>query len=408
MQMTMRFMRDYPSVLFRVLGPTQPLPQGSRQHFDPRCGPRHRMHAAGDEDMTAMDGLEDAVNDEAPRPRLRYPFGDPPGAGEVREVAPGIHWLRMPLPFALQWINLWLIEDGDGYTIVDTGVAIEPAREHWRAVFAGLMQGRPVTRVICTHMHPDHLGLAGWITRKFDCRLWMSRLEYVTCRMLLADTGREAPAEGQKFYRAAGWDEDALDSYRVRFGGFGKAVSRLPDGFRRIEDGEVIRIGERDWHVITGSGHSPEHVCLWQKDLNVFISGDQVLPRISSNVSVFPTEPDGDPLSDWLSSCAKLRAIVDDDALVLPAHNEPFYGIHARLDNLVESHERALRRVRKRLEQSERRAIDLFGALFARKIGGDLLHMATGEALAHLNCLIERGEAVRVRGADGIDLYRAA
>jgi glyoxylase-like metal-dependent hydrolase (beta-lactamase superfamily II) len=356
--------------------------------------------------MTAMDGLEDASADTLARPKLSYPCGDPPDPGTTREVAPGVHWVRMPLPFALQWINLWLIADGDGYTLVDTGVATEQARAHWRSVFAQL--GRPITRIIVTHMHPDHIGLAGWISRKFDCRLWISRLEYVSCRMLIADTGREAPEEGVRFYRAAGWDEDALDSYRVRFGGFGKAVSRLPDGYRRLVDGEAIEIGGRSWRVVVGNGHSPEHVCLWQPDLNVFISGDQVLPRISSNVSVFPTEPDADPLTDWLDSCKRLGVTVTGDPLVLPSHNEPFTGLHARLDHLVEGHERALLRMEKRLAQGEKRAVDLFGALFARSIGADLQGMATGEALAHLNCLIARGRARREVGADGVARYAAA
>lgn len=359
--------------------------------------------------MTAMDGLEDAAADDTPRPKLTYPFEAVPAAGELREVAPGVFWVRMPLPFALQWINLWLIEDRDGFAIVDTGIADETTRGHWRSIFTGaVMGGRPVTRVICTHMHPDHIGLAGWITRKFDCRLWTSRLEYISCRMLIADTGREAPEDGVRFYRQAGWDEDALDSYRVRFGGFGKAVSRMPDSFRRLADGDTVLIGDRPWRVLTGNGHSPEHVCLWQEDLGVFISGDQVLPRISSNVSVFPTEPDGDPLADWLSSCRRLQRDVPGDVLVLPAHNEPFYGLHARLDHLVQGHERALTRVSRRLARGEKRATDLFGALFARAIPPDLLHMATGETLAHLNCLIGRGEAERYVGPDGVARYRPA
>lgn len=358
--------------------------------------------------MTAMDGIEDAAADTLARPKLTYPFEETPGAGETREVARGVIWVRMPLPFALQWINLWLIEDGEGYALVDTGVATEATREHWRSIFDKVLKGRPITRVICTHMHPDHVGLSGWITRKFNCRLWISRLEYVTCRMLLADTGREAPEEGVRFYRAAGWDEDALDSYRVRFGGFGKAVSRLPDGFRRIVDGEVIEIGGRPWRIVTGNGHSPEHVCLWQRDLNVFISGDQILPRISSNVSVFPTEPDGDPLTDWIESCRKLHETVTGDPLVLPAHNEPFFGLQPRAKHLIESHERALNRLEKRLAQSERRVVDLFGALFARSIGPDLIGMASGETLAHLNCLIARGRATVRTDKDGVSFYAAA
>jgi glyoxylase-like metal-dependent hydrolase (beta-lactamase superfamily II) len=351
----------------------------------------------------SMDGLEDA---EAPvRAALAYPLGEPPLPGEAREIAPGVRWVRMPLPFALKWINLWLLEDGDGWTIVDTGVAMEQSREHWRAIFESTLGGKPVTRVICTHMHPDHIGLAGWICRKFGATLWMSRLEYITGRMLVADTGREAPEEGVEFYRAAGWDEDSLDSYRVRFGGFGKGVSRVPDAFRRIVDGEVIEIGGRAWRIITGNGHSPEHVCLWQEELKLFISGDQVLPRISSNVSVFPTEPDGDPLADWIGSCHKLRAAIPADLLTLPAHNEPFLGVHDRLAALIDGHEKALARILRRLEQEPRRAIDLFGALFARKIGHDLLHMATGEAIAHCNCLIGRGLARRVTDAAGVIRY---
>ncbi len=352
-----------------------------------------------------MDGIDTAAADAERRPKLEYPLGEPPPAGESREVAPGVRWIRMPLPFTLNHINLWLLEDGDGWTVVDTGLGSEPTREHWRSIFARDLGGRPVKRVIITHMHPDHVGLAGWITRKFEAPLWITRLEYMSCRMLVADTGREAPKDGERFYRAAGWDEDALDSYRVRFGGFGKAVSRLPDSFHRIADGDSIDIGGRAWRVICGNGHSPEHACLWQPELKLFISGDQVLPRISSNVSVFPTEPDGDPLSDWIESCAKLKREVADDVLVLPSHNEPFRGLHARLQNLIDSHERSLDRLEKRLKERPRRAVDLFGALFARQIGPDLLGMATGEAVAHLNCLISRGRAVRVPQPDGIALY---
>ena len=356
----------------------------------------------------SMDGLEDGATADRPaRPHLVYPLGDPPPEGEAREIAPGVYWVRMPLPFALQWINLWLLKDGDGWTIVDTGIGLEQSREHWRSIFDATLNGGRVKRVICTHMHPDHTGLAGWICRKFDADLCMSRLEYVTARMLIADTGREAPEEGVRFYRAAGWDEDALDSYKVRFGGFGKAFSKMPDGFVRLSDGDEIEIDGRTWRIITGNGHSPEHVCLWQEELKLFISGDQVLPRISSNVSVFPTEPLADPLNDWISSCRKLREAIPSDVLVLPAHNEPFIGLHARLDNLIDGHERTLARIEHRLRQGPRRAVDLFGAMFARKIGGDLLGMATGEALAHLNCLIERGRAKRVRNAEGVIFYES-
>ena len=195
---------------------------------------------------------------------LAYPCGEPPVPGDVKQVCEDVFWVRMPLPFSLKWINLWLLRDGDGWVIVDTGVATEETRLHWRTIFDTHLQGLPVKRVLITHMHPDRVGLAGWLTRKFDAQLWMSRLEYLTCRTLVADTGRDAPEVAISFYRAAGWNEDALDTYRVRFGGFGKAVSRLPDAFKRMSDGDRIVIGGRTWHVITGCGHSPEHACLFQ------------------------------------------------------------------------------------------------------------------------------------------------
>jgi glyoxylase-like metal-dependent hydrolase (beta-lactamase superfamily II) len=244
------------------------------------------------------------------------------------------------------------------------------------------------------------------MTRKWQCDLWISRLEYVSCRMLVADTGREAPEAGVKFYRAAGWEQEDLDRYVDRFGGFGKAVSQLPDAFQRLSDGAEISIGGRAWRIVTGCGHSPEHACLWQPDINVFISGDQILPRISSNVSVFPTEPEADPLSDWINSCRKLKATIPEDVLVLPAHNEPFYGAHKRLDALVDGHERALGRLLTKLEEP-RKVLDTFTTLFARTIEKDSLGMATGEALAHLNCLKKRGLVTSVQ-ADGTTLYRRA
>ena len=245
----------------------------------------------------------------------------------------------------------------------------------------------------------------GWITRKFDCRLWITRLEFLMCRSLAADTGREAPEDAVVFYRAAGWDEEALEDYRARFGGFGKGLHALPDSFHRLADGDVVRIGDHDWRVVVGSGHSPEHACLWCPDLKLMISGDQVLPKITSNVSVFPTEPAGDPLTDWLTSLARIRTIVPDDVLVLPAHNEPFYGLHARIDHLIGGHERSLARLQKLLAEPKR-AIDTLHILFRRKIDRWTLGMATGESLAHLNCLMARGLAVRTTDEAGVDWYR--
>jgi len=225
--------------------------------------------------------------------------------------------------------------------------------------------------------------------------------------MLIADTGREAPEAGTAFYRESGWTEDQIETYKSRFGGFGRGVSRLPDAYRRLEDGDGFEMAGRKWQVITGHGHSPEHSCLFCPELNVVISGDQLLPRISSNVSVFPTEPNANPLQDWLESCEKLKDELPDDVLVLPAHNEPFTGAHVRLDHLIKGHGIALKRLKQRLEQEPRRVVDIFPAIFGRRIGDDVISMATGEAVAHLNYLLADGDANRLVDADGIAWYSA-
>lgn len=345
--------------------------------------------------------------DPAKAVTLSYPFSEVPAPGQTIEVAPGVLWIRMGLPYRLDHINLWALEDEGGWTLVDTGLRNEATAEHWHQLFTGALGGKPVVRVIVTHMHPDHVGMAGWITRRFGCRLWMSRGEYFSCRMLIADTGREAPAEAISFYRRAGWTEQQLERYRTRFGSFGKAVYTPPDGYKRIQDGDRLHIGGRDWNVVMGNGHSPEHVCLVCPELGLLISGDQVLPRISSNVSVFPTEPDANPLADWMSSIRKLRDRVDADVLVLPAHNEPFIGLHDRLDQLYSSHERSLATLEAAI-QTPRRAVDVFPALFAREIlpeDSQLVSMATGESLAHLNWLVEAGRALVHTDEAGVAWY---
>jgi len=341
------------------------------------------------------------------RPGLDYLHGEAaPGHGGMMEITPRIQWIRLSLPFSLKFINVWLIDDGDGWTIVDTGMPLGETREAWKAILgARVTPEKPLKRVIVTHMHPDHVGCAGWLCYKYDSELWMSRLEYTTCRMLVADTGREAPKAGTEFYRKAGWDQAALDHYRERFGGFGRGVSLMPDSFFRLSDGDTFEMGGETWEVITGSGHSPEHVCLFCPAANILISGDQLLPRISSNVSVHPTEPAANPLLDWMSSCEKLLERLPEDVLVLPAHNEPFRGAHKRLRHLIDGHEVALARLKQRLSEGPMKVLDTFVAIFGRRIETDELSMATGEALAHLNCLIYRGEVKTVAGPDGVVLY---
>jgi len=340
-----------------------------------------------------------------PGRNLDYPFAARPEPGTTIVVAPGVHWVRMRLPFQLNHINLWLLEDDDGWTIIDTGIRDEPTAEMWKLLFVGPMQNRAVKRVIVTHLHPDHVGMAGWLARRFRVDLWMSRTDYLLCRNLVADTGQEAPKEGIQFYRAAGLTEDALEAYRTRFGGFGRGVYTLPNSYRRMQDGDKIPIGDRVWQVVVGRGHAPEHACLWSEADGLFISGDQILPRISSNVSVFPTEPEGNPLQDWLESCAQLKRLLPADVLVLPSHNEPFRGAHLRLGELIEEHESNLRKVTDFCAEPKR-ATDCFEALFRSRITEGNTIMATGESVAHLNCLRARGILDRRFDAEGVAWYQ--
>lgn len=328
---------------------------------------------------------------------------DIPVPGHAVQVAEGVLWLRFPLPMALDHVNVWAVRDGEGWVIIDTGLGLPDTVGAWEAALAGPLEGRPVTRLICTHMHPDHIGLAGWLCERFEAPLFMSRLEYVTARMLLADTG-PAPAAGVVFYRAAGWSDEQLESYHTRYGLFGKAVRPMPAEFTRLSDGDRIQIGGDAWRVIVGTGHSPEHVCLLRERDDLFISGDQLLPRISSNISVWPTEPLSDPLKDWLDSLEALKGPIPHGALVLPSHGEPFRGAHARLEALQRGHEVALRRLERTLAEPKR-AVDVFPSLFGRAVGEGVLGMATGEAIAHLNYLEAQGRIGRDRDADGVDWW---
>jgi glyoxylase-like metal-dependent hydrolase (beta-lactamase superfamily II) len=335
---------------------------------------------------------------------LTYPLGRTgPGAGAVIELADGVGWTRSPVPGSLNHINLWVLEDEDGIALVDSGLNIAPAREAWEALFAGPLAGRMVTRLLVTHFHPDHIGLAGWLAQRFDVRLWMTRGEWLFARMLTADIRGEPPPEAFGYWRAAGWTAARIAAEAEKgWGRFASLVSPVPVSYIRLQAGDAIRIGARDWRVVVGSGHSPEHACLVDDPGRLLIAGDQVLPRITSNVSLSLSEPEADPLGEWLDSIARLRQL-PDDLLVLPSHGEPFTGLHARLDALAQGHRGRLDALHAFLE-APRRAVDCFGVLFGRAIEDGSIGLATGEAMAHLRHLEVEGRAVReVR--DGVHWY---
>jgi glyoxylase-like metal-dependent hydrolase (beta-lactamase superfamily II) len=335
---------------------------------------------------------------------LTYPLGKfVPDYGVVHPLAEGLGWTRLPVPGGLDHINVWLLDDHDGIAVVDTGLNFPPSHKAWEKALAG----RPVSRVLLTHYHPDHMGCAGWLCAKHGAPLWMNRTEYYLARMLIADRRDEPPSEAMAQFKGAGWNEVQLEAARARgWGNFAAIVSPLPTGHIRIKEGDVIRIGAREWHVWIGSGHTPEHVCLVDFEGKMMIAGDQVLPRITSNVSLSINEPNADPLGEWLTSIEKFKAL-PDDLLVLPAHGSPFTGLHARLDRLADGHKLNLDQLAAHLAKGPARAVDCFSVLFRRAIGDDELGLATGEALSHLRRLEATGRAVK-ENRDGVWYYTAS
>lgn len=327
---------------------------------------------------------------------LRYPLGRQlPSPHTLIALAPGVLWFRMALPMSLDHINLYILDDGAGWALVDTGMNSESCREQWEALFAGMLADRPITRVIVTHYHPDHLGLAGWLCARFQVELWIARTEFLLARTLTLDNRPAPPEDAITFFAQAGWSEQALDVLRnTPWGFFSKAVAELPVGFRRIQANDVLLIGGRQWRIIIGRGHAPEHVCLICDEDQLMISGDQVLPRITSNVSVYPTEPMANPLKDWLDSLNMLRR-ESDGLFVFPAHNEPFYNLHHRCNQLTDDHMGKLARLTEFVHEPKT-ALECFESLFRRPIRPREMGMATGEALAHLRYLEETGAVLRL------------
>jgi glyoxylase-like metal-dependent hydrolase (beta-lactamase superfamily II) len=332
--------------------------------------------------------------------QLAYPFGDTiPAPGAVHDIAPGLRWLRMPLPFALDHINLWLLDDESagkqGYALVDCGASTDATRAAWEELIAGAMDNKPLHRVFATHCHPDHVGLSGWLCERFQAPFWTSAAEFGFARMMAAALpGVDGPSAIPHFQRHGLVDPGMLEQMQGRRNYYPSLVPAVPAAYTRLQDGQRVTIGGREWRVITGFGHSPEHVSLYAEEGRLLISGDMVLPRISTNVSVFAVEPEGNPLAQYLASLDKF-ADLPEDTLVLPSHGKPFRGLHVRIAQLRAHHNARLEEVRAACSVP-RSAVDIVPLMFRRQLDAHQLSFAVGEALAHLHMLWYAGILKRV------------
>jgi glyoxylase-like metal-dependent hydrolase (beta-lactamase superfamily II) len=339
---------------------------------------------------------------------IRYPWETPPEGTQAIEVAPGVLWMRLPLPMKLDHVNVYALDDGESWTIVDTGFASKKSRAIWGELLAGPLGGKPVGRVLVTHHHPDHIGLAGWFQTEHGAELVTTRTAWLMGRMLQLDEQEVAAPETLAFWRAAGMEPDLLAQRAAeRPFNFADVVAPLPLGYTRIVEGDTIRIGGRVWDVRMGNGHAPEHATLWSRDDNLVIGGDQILASISSNIGTYATEPNADPVADWLEACERLSTFARPDHLVLGGHKLPFTGLPLRMHQLIENHHGALERLVEYLDTPST-AAECFTPLFKRKIGAGEYGLALVESISHVQHLYFEGRATRHKRDDGAWVYTRA
>src|SRR5262245_18667216 len=334
---------------------------------------------------------------------LTFPAPEPPPTGEVIEIAPGILWTRIPLPFRLNHINVYLIDDGDGWAVLDTGIGNEATRAVWSALIDGPLAGRRLTRLIVTHFHPDHIGLAGWLCDRFGLRLLTSQTSYLACSNISLRPGALDAKPYREFYLRHGLDAATTQRVATQGHGYLRMVSGLPPTFERIVAGDTLEIGGRSFEVLTGNGHAPEQAMLYCAADNVFLAADQVLARITPNISVWAVEPAGDPLGLYLRSLGEIKARIPADVLVLPGHQLPFYGLHTRSEELVAHHQMRCSLIAAAWRAAPRSAAELVPVLFTRQLDPHQMSFAFSEVQAHVNYMLRRGELAWLEGSDEVE-----
>jgi glyoxylase-like metal-dependent hydrolase (beta-lactamase superfamily II) len=333
---------------------------------------------------------------------LQFPHLDPPAPGETREVADGVLWLRLPLPFRLDHVNAYLIEDGPGFALLDTGIDDEPTRALWDRLISGVLKAKPLTRVISSHCHPDHIGLAGWLNRRLGVQLYASQTEYLETLTISLDPSALNAEPYRSFYLGHGLGEAQTDLLLNRGLHYLRMVSPLPRTFNRLMADETLEIGGRVFDILTGGGHSPEQVMLYCREGGFILSTDQVMAKISPNISVEAIDPNGDPLGAYLRSLNALKQVLPPETLALPGHNLPFVGLPARIDELIAHHQARCEAILKAIGAGEASAVELVPVVFGRSIDDPhQMSFAFGEALAHVNYLVKRNALAIRTGPQG-------
>ena len=344
--------------------------------------------------------------------QLHYPMGDAlPEPGSSLEVAPGVRWIRMALPFALNHINLWMLRDEidgrPGWSIVDCCVSREESKAQWEQVFDTQLQGLPILRVIVTHMHPDHVGLAYWLCERWSARLWMSATDYNVARLgTLGPTAFGGDGAAQFLASHGLNDPGSVQQIKARATYFPKLVPAVPAQYRRMADSDVLDIGGRKWTCISGYGHAPEHIALYCAERGLLIGGDMMLPRISTNVSVHEVEPESNALKMFLDSLDRFKAL-PEDTLTLPSHGKPFTGLHVRIGQLHDHHRDRLAEVLAACRETACSAADIVPVLFRRTLDMHQMTFAMGESIAHLHALWYAGQLQRALDSNGVYRFQA-
>jgi glyoxylase-like metal-dependent hydrolase (beta-lactamase superfamily II) len=343
----------------------------------------------------------------AASPDLVYPHATAPAEGEVITLREGVKWVRLALPFRLNHVNIYLLADGDGWTMVDTGIGNEATIAAWTRLFEGPLAGTRITRLIVTHAHPDHVGLAGWVVERFGCAFSMSQVEYLQAAYFQHRGAADRKTAQRLFFRRHGMDEALTDELLGRGQEYLKRVSELPASYHRLSHGDTVTIGTRRFQVITGGGHALDQVMLYCAEDRLFLSADQVLSKISPNVSVWAVEPDANSLGEYLRSLAALSRDLPDDALVLPGHGLPFYGLQTRIRQLADHHEERCQLIAEACRGAARTTAELVPVVFHKhKLDAHQTGFAAGETIAHVNYMLAEGRLLQAPSSDGVLRFR--